>query len=647
MTSSIHPAELEFRDGVPFSTRFDDVYHSAQGALGQARHVFLSGNDLPARWAARRMFTVVETGFGVASNFLATWQAWRLAPGACRRLHFVSIEKHPFVASDWRRLAASMSADSPLAPLAAQLALAWPVTVAGLHRLEFEAGAVVLTLALGDVEDVLPKLVASADAFFLDGFSPAKNPAMWSDAMLRSIARLAAQDATCATYTVAGAVRRGLQNAGFEVWRAPGFSGKREMLLGRFKPRWRVRRYLPPVPAHAPRRDALVIGAGLAGCSVAERLAARGWRVTLLEQARTLASAASGNPAGVFHPLLSRSETPASRLARTGFLYAAHAWRALEERLGVSLLPAQPGLVQQTTEDWSPILSRLGWPAELVRALDARQAREQCGMDVGQACFFPDGGWLEPAALCQALLAAAAGALLETRFGVRVESLLHRDDRWQALDGEGRRIAEADIAVLANSGQVLDLLPPSAIQLEPVRGQLSYLPSQSVPSLRLPVIGDGYLSPCANGLVLGASFRPGVTALEPSLLEHEENLSRLTRLAPSHGAVPALDALQGRVAIRCATRDHLPCVGAMVDEAAIAADPQRFANAQLRALPRRPGLYGAFAYGSRGLVWAGIAAETLASLADGEPLPIERDLAEAIDPGRFVLRAARRQPDRR
>ncbi|CAG0995098.1 partial tRNA 5-methylaminomethyl-2-thiouridine biosynthesis bifunctional protein MnmC, partial [Rhodocyclaceae bacterium] len=305
----IVPAELAYaNDGVPYSAAFDDVYHSASGGLEQTRHVFLAGNGLigqsgnGSRWRGRECFTVLETGFGAGLNFLATWQAWRDDPARPRRLHFVSVEKHPFRAEDLRRIFAGWP---PLADLSAQLADAWPPLVPGLHRLHFEGGAVTLTLAFGDAAELLPQLVLAADAVYLDGFAPSKNPDMWSDALFTALFERAAPGATLASWSVLDDMMFRLARAGFALEKRPGFGTKRYMLAAR-KPG------ATPAEPPLPQRIA-VIGAGAAGSSAAQRLAARGFDVAVFEAATEPAQGASGNTAGVFRPLPSLDD---SRLAR-------------------------------------------------------------------------------------------------------------------------------------------------------------------------------------------------------------------------------------------------------------------------------------------------------------------------------------------
>lgn len=403
MTDRIVPATLVFReDGTVVSPLYGDIYHSAAGALAQADHVFIRGNDLPERWRHKRTFTIVETGFGTGCNFLATWAAWRADPSHCERLHFVSVEKHPFARDDLRRAAAHIVAYTTIEPLVDALANAWPALTPGVHRLEFDEGRVTLTLAFGDALDVLPNLALRADAFYLDGFAPSKNADLWSPAIFKSLAKLADEHATFATYTSSGAVKRALDEAGFAYRKVEGFAGKRAMLVGEFAPRWRVRRHEPPRALDVGTRDAIVIGAGLAGCAAVERLAARGWHVTLIERRERIASEASGNPAGVFHPMIARDDNLAARLSRAGFLHALNRWRALEHA-GHTFARSAHGLVQLATsadefELMRESVDTLGVPSELARTLSRDDAQALLRTDIAHGGWlFPQGGSISPA----------------------------------------------------------------------------------------------------------------------------------------------------------------------------------------------------------------------------------------------------------
>ncbi len=615
----LEPARLAFAPGgTPRSEAYGDLYHSAEGGLAQAQHVFLAGTGLPQRWQDRERFTILELGFGFGLSFLAAWKAWQEDPGRCTRLHFASVEKHPFSAED---LAVLHAPHHALAALSGQLRHAWPILVPGQHRLEFDQGRVVLTLALGDVADTLPQLELAADAVFLDGFAPAKNPEMWSPAVMRQLGRLAAPEAIAATWSVAAAVRDGLRGAGFVAEKRRGFGQKSEMLVANLPPRRRGSAPRAPV-----KRRALVIGAGVAGAAVCERLAARGWDLTLIERNSGPAAEASGNHAGAFHPVMTPDDSLFARLTRAAFLHALRHWSTLEglqwARCGVLQLArdAEEALSQRRS------LETLQAPPGYAQLLDAGQARKVAGVALAAGgLWFPEAGWVRPSSLVAALLARCNG--VEALYGRDVASLVRENEAWVARDAQGALIAAAPVAILANAADALRLAPRPEVPLRQVRGQLSHIPGLA--GLKTVVLRGGMALPSVGGIsVVGASYDIDDEDAAVRVDSHAGNLERLERMLP--GAAAGLDParLEGRVAFRATVRDRLPLVGAIDD-------------------PRSTGLYGAFAYGSRGLLWAGLAGELIASMLEGDPLPVERKLAAAVGPGRFALRAARRQPEAR
>ncbi|MFU2488812.1 bifunctional tRNA (5-methylaminomethyl-2-thiouridine)(34)-methyltransferase MnmD/FAD-dependent 5-carboxymethylaminomethyl-2-thiouridine(34) oxidoreductase MnmC [Thauera sp. WH-1] len=632
----IVPARLEHSaEGVPYSSAFDDIYHASDGGLGQARHVFLAGNGLPRRWQGREHFVVLETGFGLGLNFLATWAAWREDPSRCTRLHFVSCELHPFTRED---LACLQARWPELGALAAQLQAQWPALTPGVHRLHLDEGRVMLTLYLGDARDGLAQLVARADAFYLDGFAPAKNPELWSPRIFHLLAGLAAPGATLATWSVAGEVRNGLRHAGFELEKVPGFASKRQMLRGRLvHGRGQLER-----SAGAPEaaRHALVIGAGLAGCSIAERLAERGWTVELIERATGPASGASGNLAGVLRPLPSLDDNRMSRLTRAGTLHGwAHIAR-LRAR-GVHVRAEACGVLHLARDGaqeakMRAVAERLAMPEAHLRYLTAGEAADLAGCAVAAGgWWFADSGWVQPPSLCAANL-AAAGPRLRTLFGQAVSRLERHADLWQAMDAAGRCIAAAPVAILAAGVGVRELIGAERLPVVSARGQVSLLPADAASPPRVVVCRGGYVSPEIDGLrCAGATF--DVNDEDPALhaADHAENLARLEAMLPGFTRALGTVPLQGRVGFRPASPDRLPMVGAL---------PQvgvTHANEGLAGLARQPGLHVLSGYGARGLVWSALAAEALASALSGEPLPLERELWDALDPGRFLLRPAR------
>jgi len=639
----VEPAELELDSGVPYSRRYGDVYASRDGALGQARHVFLGGNDLPQRWARREQFVVLETGFGLGTNFLATWQAWRDDPERPRRLHFVSVERHPLAAADLIR-----AAPAPLQSPAAQLAGQWPLPLPGLHRLSFDDEGVVLTLALGDASEVVPQLVLGADAFFLDGFALDRNPDMWSLPLIKALARLARPGATLATWCTARGVRDALAASGFAAERRPGFGHKREMLTARFEPHWRTRRHEPPLP-YAGERRATVVGAGLAGSAAAQALARRGWQVEVLEAGGAPASGASALPWGLLHPQLSPDDNLLARLTRAGFLLGVRQLATLPADEGEPLWHAC-GVLQQAGDDaevatMRRAATRFDTAPSFVQWLDAEAASHRAGMALHRgALWFSRGGVVSSRRWCVAMLKQHADRIT-LRAGARAARLSHGEDGWRVADESGRTLSGAPVLIIAAALASSELIGGRFAPVRAVRGRISLLRAGDLAALRVSLAGDGYVLRGLDGTVgVGASyeFAPSVVGeagYAPDEVIHQGNLQRLSRMLVDPAAAEVTGMFDG---LRCVAHDRLPLAGPVADEEAAFADLQQLRGAQLADLPRRPELHASFGLGSRGLTLAPLAAELIAAQLEGEPWPVERGLAAAVDPARFLLRRLRR-----
>lgn len=654
-TRPIVPARIAHGpDGVPWSPDYGDVYHPRSGALGQAHHVFLGGNGLPARWAGRTRFVILETGFGLGNNFLATWLAWRADTLRCERLHFLSIEAHPLRREDL----AAVPREPALAELAAELVAAWPPLTCNLHRIDFADGRVQLSLCFGDVVDWLPALVAQVDAYYLDGFAPAHNPQMWQPRLFNALARLAAPEATAATWSAARSVREGLATAGFEVTRAPGRNGKRDITLARYAPRFVPRQAPARHTAHgAGARRALIVGGGLAGAATAWALAQQGWHSSILDRHADPAHEASGNPAGLYRGIVNPQDGAHARFNRAAALQARHAVAEAIARRDAR--GATTGLIRLETSTadagaMRAVPASLGLPPDYVEVLDAQEAGLRAGMTLRHpAWFYPGGGWVEPKGLVRAFI-ARAGARTRWCGSVRVDRIEAVDDGWQLLDVHGATVDCAAVVVLANAGDALRLLAaldpvhPPEWPLEAIRGQLTQLPVASFEAAgatppRLPVAGAGYLLPALDGSVcLGATAQPGDLDPTVRLADHRANLAQLDQLM---GRELELDPARatGRTAWRWSSRDRLPVIGAVPDLAQLAnvatSEPRRD---QPRFVPRRPGLFVFTALGSRGITWSALGAQVVASWVSGAPMPLEADLLDAVDPARFVVRAMRR-----
>ncbi len=579
----------------PRSTRFNDRYGSCAGALTQARQVFLQGCGLPQAWSDQPRWTVLETGFGLGANFLSTWQAWVDDPQRPALLHFVSVEAHPVSAADLLR---SATAYPELLPLARQLCELWQDWTPGWHRLRFAQGRVLLTLCVGDVKAMLRQANFSADAVFLDGFSPQRNPDMWDAYTLKAVARLCRRGTRLATWTVAREVRDSLTQCGFLVQMVAGLPPKRDRLEASFEPAWEPRKRVRNEQDHCATKSCLVIGAGLAGAAVAASLARRGCQVTVLDAAADPAAGASGLPAGLVVPHVSSDDSLLSRLCRAG---AQATWQQVQELL-------------REGEDYA-----------------LTGVRERC-LDEGAVApehWHTRAGWLKPAQLVRALL-AQPGVRFQGQSDV--QDLRRQGDVWQALDEAGQVLAQANRVVVC-AGFASHALLQQALALQALRGQLSWGWRDTADTANFPetpVNGRGNFIPqvpTAQGMAwyLGSSFARDDTDARPKDADHLANLARLQSLLPETaqalaGQFPggALANVQSFCAVRCSSPDRLPVLGP-VDAAG------------------QPGLWVSTAMGARGLTLAVLCGELLAAQWFDEPAPLEDKLAQAMFSGRRIL----------
>ena len=643
-----HPGLAFDATGAPYDTVHGDVFRSRAGAWAEAQAVFVEGCRLRERWRGAARFCVLELGFGLGVNFLATLAAWRADPARPARLHVVSVEARPLSRKDLEQGLAAVGLErEAFAEDRRALLERWPPALPGLHRLVFAGGAVTLTLAFGEAGRIVPRLSLAADAIYLDGFSPERNPTMWRPSLIRAVARHARPGARLATWSAAAAVREALAMAGFEVRRLPGIGGKRHRTEAVWAPRWRT--WAPPAdPPALSTRQVLVIGAGLAGAAVAAGFAERGFVVTLVDEQAVAGGAGSRQPVIADHLHLSPDDNPMARLTRAALMLSALDRRRRPDRdrsdrpLGRLALDADAAETQAS----QAMLGRLGFPSAFVRHLSAGDASEVAGLRL------PNGGIWMPA--CDAIAPgtairdwiAGAGDALRFVGDCRVDRLSHdaQAGLWRAFATDGRVVASAPLVVLANAGDACRLGRFALPRSRRVRGQTSLLRHPAVSGLRTVLGGDAYAAPLPGGapdILVGSSFAE-TDSLAPDPRDDLGNMRRLGRMLGLDPQAIAPMARPAAVGFRYALPDRLPAIGQLPDEAAAISRAAELARNDRLPIPVAPGLYGAFAFGSRGLLWSALAAQVLPALVCGEPAPIERDLLDAIAPGRALRRRLRR-----
>ncbi|VXB63360.1 FAD-dependent 5-carboxymethylaminomethyl-2-thiouridine(34) oxidoreductase MnmC [Massilia sp. 9I] len=539
--------------------------------------------DSGAHWRGRERYTVFDTAHDDA-KVRKLQDAWRADPDRPARLHIVALA---------------------------------PDLQPGFHRIPQDDPRLTLTLLAAPLDSALAQLGAQPDAVFLHGVA--------GTAFVRPLARIVAADARLVASPLDAEQRTALQAQGFVF---DGDTG--QAVFASRKPR------LPVAPL--PERRAIVVGAGLAGSAACASLCARGWQVSLVERHPAPAMEASGNLAGIFMPLLSRDDNIPTRLTRAAYLFALRAWRQLGG-IGAAIEGQACGVLQLARDAEHAAVSRAiaaeaHYPPEFARWLESEEAEALLGLPAPSGGWlFPQGGWARPGSVCAAML-DACGERLTRRFGVGSITLERVGEEWLARADHGSVVAEAPTVVLANGAGARSLAQSRELPLSALRGQVTHLASGSVPALPLVLCREAYLTPASGGITCaGATYDLDA---DPQLRasSQEENIERLRGLVSDPAAATGAP-LAGRVGFRCVAPDRLPLVGRLPDFDAAGS------TERLRDVPRHPGLHALLGYASRGLIWAPLAAELLAAQLEGEPLPLEAALVDALDPARFVLRSRR------
>lgn len=591
-------------DGTPVATRVDDVYFSVEDGLAEARSVFLDGCGLPHRLSGRCQFTVAELGFGTGLNFLALWQMWRehAAPGAW--LHYVSFEGYPLDREDAAR---ALRQWPELAPLAARLIAAWPARALGIQKIVWPEERLTLTLHIGEISERLPQADFRADAWFLDGFSPAKNTAMWDSLLWPLVAERCALGAQLATFTVAGAVRRGLSEAGFAVERLPGHGRKRH----RLEVAW------PGEPSNtqpSPPGHIAIIGAGIAGASLAHTLGQYGTKVSIFDASDGPAQGTSGNPMALVMPRLDAADSAQAQLLVEAYLAAIRTYSGLPgvDHVDVHHRPRD----DRDTARFEKVL------ADPPLGLAYLEALSGGGLLHKQACI------LRPSVLLPALL---DGADVHWRCSA-VFDLAERTVNGQTFDA----------IILAGGWQLRNDLPWAQINWR--AGQVDWYesPVSTPPS----AMAGGHYALANAGLRLwGATFQAHQGGrVDVTDEARADNLAGLEILAPFWFQEARRAKPCSRTGIRATTPDHLPLIGQvprfeadmdifskMRDGWAVAAD-----------IPKWEHAYMAGGFGSRGFTWGPLAAQVLVADMFKQPAPISKTAKPLIAPERMIIRGLKR-----
>ena len=594
--------DAKITDGVLRSSKFRDIYFSAENGLAETRHVFIDGTNLENRIKSHSHQVIAETGFGAGLNFLAVLDLLEKSGSDCR-IDYISFEAYPLDATT------AFQARKPFAELqnkSVQLREVWPESWACAHHRLFLQDRVHLHLHFSDALTAMKQLDFKADVWFLDGFSPSKNTELWSEELFLQVARLSAQNAAISSFSVAALVKNGLAKAGFKIQKKRGFGKKREMLIG-----WRNN--IAAIPRNlTSKKNVIIIGGGIAGASIAHGLRATNIPHIILEAADTIASGASGNPAGLQTPQLMAAPHPSMQMSLACFSYARKL--ALEQDVvldkGIISLhyPEKQGIRQKK-------MAGQQWPEDLVKVASAHQLSQNANLEIQTEGFMQSAGQLiDPSKLTHQLLDKS-----EVQTGITITALTKKQGIWELETSNGRLYKATDIVLAIGPGlpQFLEEFGLPSLKLQVTYGQLSFLSSDTkLSKLQCSLQYGGYLTPMIDGIqALGASFDLS-EIMQVTQKAHLHNI----RLLPTElqKLLPDSLELKGRVSKRLASQDRGPLVGDWHD------------NIHLFS-----------ALGSRGLTNAPLLGLILARKIAARPSGLDREIMRIIDPHRFSIRATK------
>ena len=658
---TIQHAKIHFnQENTPVSDKFDDVYFSNQDGLAETHYVFLEGNQLWERWVnyQEAHFVIAETGFGTGLNFFAVTTLFREfrqkhPDSPLKRLYFISFEKYPLLLD---ALQQAHLAYPQFSHLAQHLQQHWLNPIQGCYRFHFDETT--LDLWFGDVAENLPQLGdymnSKIDAWFLDGFAPSKNPDMWNEQLYQQMFRFTKLQGTFATFTAASAVRKGLENAGFNIKKRKGFGKKRECLSGQ-KTQEKLTAlstsWFHSQPANLKEQDIAIIGGGVASLCTAISLVKRGAKITIYCEDEQTALNASGNKQGAFYPQLSDDNERNIRFYIHAFAYGHQflQW-AIQQQIefeyefcGVALCA-----YNEKAESKLNKIAKLNLPSDLYQSLNQTELSEKVGLPLPfGGAFIPKGAWLAPRQLVQHAFAFLEKKGVQIKTSQKATELSQTENGWQITTAENETFCH-EVVVLANGHKLTEFEQTQKLPLYPVRGQVSQIPtSEKLLKLKTVLCYDGYLTPVDQAKTshcIGASHVRDNATREFSLTEQQENQQKIQQNIPEEWTKEVdTSGNLARIGVRCSVRDLTPMMGAVPHFSAQQTQYQNLFNLRRRKQPieqaeNYPNLYLIGALGSRGLTSAPFLGETLASLIYAEPLPMSEDLIHNLMPNRSWVR---------
>ncbi len=619
-----------------FSLKYGDIYWSKEGGWEEKNYIFLDSISIQEKWIATDDFQILELGFGAGINFLATLNAWKKQETTNHSLTYISIEENPLPKNVLQDIYRSLNLPEDLYT---DFLNSYLFLETGSHSFSFLNGTVNLQLLVGKANSLLKELKTEVHVLYLDGFSPMKNPEIWSLEIFRELYRICREDGIFTTYSTASMVKENATSAGFEIQKCKGFGTKKWMLHGFKKGKKPEILYHPYYSISNlkifKKVDSIVVGGGLAGTAIAKTLAQRKHKVLLLEREENLAMKTSGNPAGIVNPNITADRSSISLLELNAYWHLQRTLKEYESRRGFRY--EKVGLLT-VTEDLEK--KRKGIESHNIQSLFKNKIDTFLNRE---GIYMPSGVWIDPVSLCSTnIFSTEDSNPIQLEFNTNVLHFFYQNNVWNIEDINGKRY-QSEILILANSidSQLFDLT--KWLPIRKFRGQIVYLNSEIFPySLEhIYILEDGYLIPQKNYTILGATYQKDAEDLNINLSDTISLMEKIQFQFQLPNPI-AYKKIPGRAGIRATTPDHLPIVGPAPDETYFESEYEDLYKGG-RGIGKgiakyHDGLYLFTGFGSKGLLYTNYLAEVLANIIENKFTGLENHLLEAILPNRFLVR---------
>ena len=586
-------APFSLKNNTLFSEEFDDLYSSAKGAVAECNHVFIKGNNLNERFenlGENSKFYIGEIGFGIGINFLTTCKSWLDHTKQNQVLEFYSFDKYLFRLSDFKTLNVSCP---DLKEYISELERNYPRNIQGAQKISLFGGRIILNLIIGEIDNTQEyiKLMDKVDAWYFDGFSPSKNPDLWSIKLFKCIHKSCHENTTFSTYTSSGLVKNNLTESGFNHSRAMGFSDKRHMLKGTVDTQ---------LKKNTSNTKVAVIGSGIAGCVLSYTLAKKGIEVDLYEKSDSICSGASSHELLVTYPRLSAHDTAFGSFTLHSYIFATNFYKQLKtdtwKKTGVIILNHDAA----TEKRQSSLLEKRA-DGEIYRYIDPDEASELSGIDIKlNGLIYEDAGYILPEEMCKFLIESPKINIFTSS---HIKSIKKNREVFNLNIGK-KKFEYQNVCVCAGS-ETANIVDIDGISIK--RGQVTHIESlDNISRIKLPICAKGYISPRVNNIHLVGSSYSDSEDTDLSEEEHLYNLNNLKLVIDEE-----MNVITGQTGHRAVSKDHMPVVG------------------------MKDGIYINTCHGSRASVTAPISAEIIASMIVDEAPPLMGRELESLSPERF------------